>query len=136
MPIWKMRPILSDWRVRRRRALDRVVAEPSAKELGPRSSAATIGSIDIDAVFRRYKKVKVFSEEYNAALSARKNELRSILSEAQKEAEMLLKLSPASAEYKLHERRSDRAQGRGMRPDASKPNLNLRGARRTLPASL
>ncbi len=47
---------------------DRVVRGPSANTPGPHPSAAAIGSIDVDAVFKRYEKVKVSNKEFSAAL--------------------------------------------------------------------
>ena len=70
---------------------DRVVpAFRLRNQTGPRPSAAVIGSIDTDAVFRGYEKVKVFNKEYNTALLARKNELTKIMSEAQEKRRCFL----------------------------------------------
>jgi Skp family chaperone for outer membrane proteins len=66
-------------------------------------SAAAIGSIDMDAVFKRYVKVKVANKEFNAAMLARKNDLMKIMSEAQLEAELMNKFTPGSEDYKRHE---------------------------------
>ena len=51
------------------------VQDSSARKPGQHASAAAIGSIDMEAVFHRYEKVKLSNKEYNAALLARKNEL-------------------------------------------------------------
>ena len=75
------------------------------REPGSHVSAAAIGSIDMDAVWKEYEKAKVSNKEYNAALSARKNELTMILSEAQEEAQMLSKLVPGSVDYVKRENR-------------------------------
>jgi RNA polymerase sigma factor (sigma-70 family) len=75
------------------------------REAGPHVSAAAIGSIDIEAVWKRYEKAKVSTKEYNAALSARRNELMRIMSEAQEEAQMLSKFAPGSEDYKRRENR-------------------------------
>jgi RNA polymerase sigma factor (sigma-70 family) len=82
---------------------NRVVRGPSASTPGPGPSAAAIGSIDIDAVFARYEKLKVSNKDFSAALLARKNELMSIMAKAQDEAKMLSKLTPGSGDYKSHE---------------------------------
>jgi RNA polymerase sigma factor (sigma-70 family) len=92
---------------------DRAIPSSSANEPGAHPSAAVIGSIDTDAVFSRYEKVKVFKKEYSAALLARKNELMKIMSEAQEESQILQKLARGSEdylargseEYRNHERR-------------------------------
>ena len=62
-----------------------------------------IGTIDLDAVFKNYEKVKVSSEEFQAAALARKNDLMKIQAEAQQEAEMLAKLTPGTDDFKKHE---------------------------------
>jgi outer membrane protein len=62
-----------------------------------------IGTIDMDAVFKSYEKVKVSSEEFKAAAQARKAELVKIQGEAQQEAEMLAKLTPGTEDFKKHE---------------------------------
>ena len=80
-------------------------ARTEPREPGSHLSAAAIGSIDMDAVWKGYEKAKVSNKEYNAALSARKNELTRILSEAQEEAQMLSKLVPGSVDYEKRENR-------------------------------
>jgi RNA polymerase sigma factor (sigma-70 family) len=82
-----------------------VVRDVPANKPGSHPAAAAIGSIDMDAVFQRYEKVKLSSKEYNDELLARKNELMRIMTEAQEEARMLPKLVPGSADYKKHEDR-------------------------------
>ena len=62
-----------------------------------------IGTIDMDAVFKNYDKVKVSSEEFKAAALARKGELQKIQAEAQQEAEILAKLTPGTDDFKKHE---------------------------------
>jgi RNA polymerase sigma factor (sigma-70 family) len=84
---------------------DSVVHATFANNLGAHPSPAAIGSIDIDAVFKRYEKVKVSSQKYNAALLARKKELTTIQSEAQAEAEMVPKFQPGSEDRRRHESR-------------------------------
>jgi Skp family chaperone for outer membrane proteins len=64
-----------------------------------------IGTIDLDAVFKSYDKVKVSSEEFKAAALARKGELQKIQAEAQQEAEILAKLTPGTEDFKKHENR-------------------------------
>ena len=62
-----------------------------------------IGTIDLDAVFKNYEKVKVSSEEFRAAAMSKKNDLMKIQAEAQQEAEMLAKLTPGTEDFKKHE---------------------------------
>ena len=62
-----------------------------------------IGTIDMDAVFKNYEKVKVSSEEFKAAALARKAELQKIQADAQQEAEILAKLAPGTEDFKKHE---------------------------------
>ena len=64
-----------------------------------------IGTIDMDAVFKNYDKVKVSSEEFKAAALARKGELQKIQQEAQQEAEILAKMTPGTEDFKKHENR-------------------------------
>jgi RNA polymerase sigma factor (sigma-70 family) len=84
---------------------DRVVRGPSANTPGPHPSAAAIGSIDVDAVFKRSEKVKVSNKEFSAARLFRKNELMRIMYDAQEEAQLLTKLTPGSVDYTRHENR-------------------------------
>ncbi len=64
-----------------------------------------IGTIDMDAVFKNYDKVKVSSEEFKAAALARKAVLQKIQVDAQQEAEILAKLTPGTEDFKKHENR-------------------------------
>jgi Skp family chaperone for outer membrane proteins len=66
---------------------------------------ATVGSVDIAAIFKGYDRVKVNSEEFKAAVMAKKGELMKIMTEGQQEAEMLAKLTPGSLDFKKHEDR-------------------------------
>ncbi len=84
---------------------DRAVRGGSAAKPEPRPSTAALGSIDIDAVFKRYEKVKVSDKEQRAARLALSNELAKINSEAQDEVRTLSKLAPGSEDYRLHENR-------------------------------
>jgi Skp family chaperone for outer membrane proteins len=64
-----------------------------------------IGTIDMDAVFKNYEKVKVSSEDFKAAAQARKADLVKIQAEAQQEAEMLAKYTQGTEDFKKHENR-------------------------------
>ncbi len=66
---------------------------------------AIIGCVDIGAVFKGYDKVKVNSEEFKAAVIAKKNDLMKLMSEAQQESELMAKMLPGSVEFKKHEDR-------------------------------
>jgi Skp family chaperone for outer membrane proteins len=80
----------------------RTAASPStATPAAPVSPV--IGTIDMDAVFKNYDKVKVSSEEFKAAALARKGDLQKIQAEAQQEAEILAKLTPGTEDFKKHE---------------------------------
>jgi outer membrane protein len=65
----------------------------------------TVGCVDMSAVFKGYDKVKVNSEEFKAAVLAKKNELMKFMAEAQQESETLAKLTPGSVDFKKHEDR-------------------------------
>jgi Skp family chaperone for outer membrane proteins len=64
-----------------------------------------IGTVDLDAVFKNYEKVKVSSEEFRAAAMSKKEELIKIQNEAQQVGEMLAKLTPGTDDFKKHENR-------------------------------
>jgi len=80
-----------------RRTASPGVATPSAP------IAPVIGTVDMDAVFKSYEKVKVSSEEFKAAALARKADLQKIQLEAQQETEILAKLQPGTEDFKKHE---------------------------------
>jgi len=66
---------------------------------------AVIGSVDLDAVFKGYDKVKADSEEFKSAAQVKKGELMKLQAEAQQEQEMLAKMAPGSPDAKKHEER-------------------------------
>jgi len=78
---------------------------------------ATVGSVDIAAIFKGYDRVKVNSEEFKAAVMAKKGDLMKIMTEAQQESEMLAKMTPGSLDFKKHEDRIThlKAQGEASR---------------------
>jgi Skp family chaperone for outer membrane proteins len=61
---------------------------------------AIFGTVDIEAVFKNYDKVKAQQEEFKAAAMSRHNELIKIQTEAQEEASKLQKLTPNSVDAK------------------------------------
>jgi outer membrane protein len=78
-------------------------APPGVKPQPP--VPVTVGCVDMSAVFKNYDKVKVNSEEFKAAVLAKKNELMKFMAEAQQESETLAKLTPGSVDFKKHEDR-------------------------------
>ena len=66
---------------------------------------AVIGTVDLDAVFKGYDKVKADSEEFKSAAQVKKGELMKLQAEAQQEQEMLAKMAPGSPDAKKHEER-------------------------------
>jgi len=66
---------------------------------------ATFGTVDIEAVFKAYDKVKTQQEEFKAAALAKHNELAKIQAEAQEELGKLQKLTPNTADAKKIEDR-------------------------------
>jgi outer membrane protein len=82
----------------------RKTASPSTGAVVPPAPIPpVIGTVDIEAVFTQYDKVKGLNQEFSAAMLTRKNALMKIMSEAQSEAEMLAKLAPGTEDYKKHE---------------------------------
>ncbi len=82
-----------------------VIDSPSAHQAQPPPSSAAIGSINIDAVFDRYKKVAAWRKKLDAAHAVRKNELTKLQSEAQMEKEMISKLQLGSVDHEKHSAR-------------------------------
>ena len=68
-------------------------------------SPVTVGCVDVSAIFKGYDKVKANSEEFRAAVMAKKNELMKFMAEAQQESETIAKLTPGSVDFKKHEDR-------------------------------
>jgi Skp family chaperone for outer membrane proteins len=62
-----------------------------------------IGTIDIDAVFKSYEKVKYANEEFQAAMIAKRGELMKLQQEFTQEAEVLQRFAPGQEEYKKQE---------------------------------
>ena len=91
---------------------DRSLSDPSARKPELPPTAAAVGFIDMDAVFRRYEKVKASDDALSAARLARKNELMTLQSEGQAEIEILSKLVPGSEDHKKHESRATELKAR------------------------
>jgi RNA polymerase sigma factor (sigma-70 family) len=82
-----------------------VIPGPSTAKSALGHSAAPIGSINLDAVFNRYEKVKKSKKEYSDAVVARQNELMKLMNDANEETQILAKLSPGTVDHKKHENR-------------------------------
>jgi Skp family chaperone for outer membrane proteins len=86
--------------------LDPAVRKATSQASAPKPPAPpVIGSVDMAAIFKGYDKVKVNSEEFKAAVMAKKGELMKFMTEAQQESEMLAKMTPGSVDFKKHEDR-------------------------------
>jgi Skp family chaperone for outer membrane proteins len=87
--------------------------DPAVRKTATQATAAapqppapvTVGCVDISAVFKGYDKVKANSEEFRAAVMAKKNELMKFMAEAQQASETIAKLTPGSVDYKKIEDR-------------------------------
>jgi outer membrane protein len=75
----------------------------SASKLLPLQVPVSIGTIDIDQVFKRYEKVKEVTDRFGEEHRIRKNELGKIMAVIEREAELVKKLAPGSFEHKKHE---------------------------------
>jgi outer membrane protein len=86
-------------------------AATPANAAAPRTAApaaaapvpAVFGTVDIEAVFKNYDKVKAQQEEFKAAALAKHNELLKIQTEAQEEAAKLQKYTPNGVDAKKAE---------------------------------
>jgi outer membrane protein len=88
-----------------RKAANAQAAPPSATANSQAPVNAVIGTVDIEAVFKSYDKVKTQQEEFKAAAMAKHNELMKFQTEAQEEAQKLSKLTPNSVDAKKCEDR-------------------------------
>jgi len=105
----------------------RVVPAPSGHQGEPRPSAAAIGSIDMDAVFKRSEKVMASHKELDAARLSHKKERMRMQSHIKMEVELLSKLSPGSEDYRKHEIRVTDLKARY---EAARENAEREFARR------
>lgn len=81
-------------------------AQPGAAAPAAKAAAlapAVVGSIDMDAIFKGYEKVKVSSESFKAAASAKQEELVKLAADIKAEIEKLNKLKPDMPDYKKQE---------------------------------
>ena len=85
---------------------DAGVRKATSTAAAPKAAVpAVIGTVDLDAVFKGYDKVKADSEEFKSAAQVKKGELMKLQAEAQQEQEMLAKMAPGSPDAKKHEER-------------------------------
>jgi Skp family chaperone for outer membrane proteins len=73
--------------------------EPATRS-GPHTSATMIGSIDMDAVFKRYTKIRRYQETHKAALDAARGRIAKLQADAASSVELMQKLVPDSPEYR------------------------------------
>lgn len=66
-------------------------------------TAPVIGTIDLDAVFKSYEKVKYANEEFQAAMVAKRGELMKLQQEFAQETEVLQRFAPGQEEFKKQE---------------------------------
>ncbi|WP_337176717.1 OmpH family outer membrane protein [Paludisphaera sp.] len=66
-------------------------------------TAPVLGTIDLDAVFQSYEKVKYANEEFKAAMVAKRGELAKLQNDMAQEAEVLQRYAPGQEEYKKQE---------------------------------
>ena len=74
---------------------------PTAKAAAP--APAVFGTVDIEAVFDAYDKVKAQKEEFKAAMMAKHGELLKIKTDAEQIAAALQKLTPNSIDAKKYQ---------------------------------
>ncbi len=67
--------------------------------------AAVIGSVDIDAVMKRYEKAQELTERLRTTMDIRRLELMKLEGQAHEELELMQKLQPGSADYRKREDR-------------------------------
>ena len=63
-------------------------------------SPAIFGTVDLEAVFKAYDKVKAQQDEFKAAADVKQKELMKLQAEGQEEAQKLQKLTPNTVDYK------------------------------------
>lgn len=96
-------PIMGQGQPPQDRTVHRTAAAGTAPAGFKDPVAPMIGTVDLEAVFKGYEKVKAQAEEFNAAAMAKKKDLMKIQSEMAQEAEMLGKLAPGSDDFKKRE---------------------------------
>ncbi|WZO96288.1 OmpH family outer membrane protein [Isosphaeraceae bacterium EP7] len=81
--------------------VQRVATGATTAATAPPAPAVTVlGTIDLEEALRKYDKFKVNSEEFAAAVQARKADLMQIMNDAKLASEKMSKLAPSSPDYK------------------------------------
>jgi outer membrane protein len=78
-------------------------ASNSASSTAPAFRPAVIGSVDMEAVFKNYEKVKFHIEQLKAEGMAKQGDLVKIMTEGKQVAKEMEGFQPGSADYKLRE---------------------------------
>lgn len=86
---------------------DREVQKTSTnpRQPAPNLSPAVIGTVDLDAVFKGYEKMKVAMDSMRADVTARQGDMSKIAAEGKQATEILAKLTPGTPDYKKTETR-------------------------------
>jgi len=75
------------------------VRERAAGKTGPRPSAAAIGTIDMDAVMKRYEKVQQVRQRFNADIKAERERRAKRQAQFEKLVSQMQRLAPGSADF-------------------------------------
>jgi len=76
----------------------------NATASGPKAPVPPIiGTVDLDVIFKNYKKVEASNKEFHGAMMLRRAELQKIDSEARQEAEVMKTLAPGTDDYRKRE---------------------------------
>ena len=81
----------------------------------------SIGTVDLDAVFKGYEKFKATNKDFQAAVLARQNELMKIKSEAEEEGSDSLEAHARHRRLQETRKQGDRAQGTLRRRTRASP---------------
>ncbi len=83
---------------------DNAVQKTSGQTAGRSSiSPAVIGCVDMEAVFKGYKKVEFLKDEIEVEAKAKQAELTKLMSDAQQVAKEMESLQPGSEDFKKHD---------------------------------
>jgi outer membrane protein len=81
------------------RDVRRTTGQQAAAPAAPAVTPATIGTIDLDKVFREYDKVKVSSDRFKQEALKKQGELGQIASEAKTAADKMAQMKPGTPDY-------------------------------------
>ena len=107
---------------------------PSLRDRGAKPQSppmvlpVAIGTIDMERVMKGFTMVKDASKRLKAGVEARKEELKKLREEANREEELMSKLVPGSQDYKEHEAHRTKLLGHS-RPSVSLPSRSTAVAR-------